>query len=67
MVLNGADEPMALTVADAARLLGRTELATRRAIERGTIPARRAGRRIFVLRSDLERYLETLPKRGGAA
>lgn len=52
-----------LSVPEVANLLGKTELATRRMIERGELPARRWGRRIVVLRDELERHLRGLPLR----
>ena len=54
---------IALSVVEAARLLGRTELATRRMIERCQLPAKKHGRRVVVLRADLERLLAELPAR----
>jgi excisionase family DNA binding protein len=50
-------------VPEVAERLGRTELATRRAIERGEIPARRWGRRVVVLAEDLDMFLRALPAR----
>jgi excisionase family DNA binding protein len=55
--------PVVLSVPQVAQIIGRTELATRRAIERGTIPARKFGRRVIVLRGELDEYLSTLPRR----
>jgi excisionase family DNA binding protein len=52
-----------LSVPEAAELLGWTELATRRAIERGQLPARRWGRRVIILREDFEAHLRALPLR----
>lgn len=55
-------QPQLLRIPEVARLLGITELAARRMIERGTIPARRLGvRRIVVLRDELEAVLKSLP------
>ena len=51
-----------LSIPDVARRLGRTEVATRRAIERGQIPARRWGRRIIILADELDAYLRALPR-----
>ena len=53
----------AFSIPEVARLLGWTELATRRAVERGQIPARRWGRRVVVLREDLDAHLRALPLR----
>lgn len=62
------EERDAYSVADVARRTGATETAVRRQIERGYLPARRLGkRRLLILRADLERYLEELPRRGSAA
>jgi len=60
---NGLEQPKAFSVSEVARLIGRSELATRRAIERGQIPARRWGRRVVVLANELERFLTELPRR----
>jgi excisionase family DNA binding protein len=62
------DHPARLTlfIPDVASLLGRTELATRRMIERGELPARRWGHRIVVLRDELEQHLHALLRRGEA-
>lgn len=62
-------EQLAYSVSEAARVLGSTEGATRQRIQRGILPARRIGRRLVVLRADLEQYLQHLPRhdRGTAA
>jgi len=60
------DSHMVLSVPEAAEPLGWTELATRRAIERGQLPARRWGRRIIVIREELEAHLRALPLHGVA-
>jgi hypothetical protein len=57
------DQPRVLGIPDVARVIGRSELATRRAIERGQIPARRWGRRVVVLADELETFLRGLPGR----
>jgi excisionase family DNA binding protein len=54
---------LVLNVHEVARRLGWTKLQTRRAIERGQLPARRWGRRVVILREDLEAYLRSLPLR----
>jgi len=54
-------EQRSYSVAQTARYIGKTELATRRAIERGQLPARRWGLRIVVLRDELEEFLRRLP------
>jgi len=58
---------LTLSVPEVANLLGKTELATRRMIERGELPARRWGRRIVVLRDELEQHLHALPVRNGGS
>ncbi len=50
-----------LSVADLAAEIGKSELAARRMIERGQIPARKLGDRIVILRSDLDEFLRSLP------
>ncbi len=46
-----------LAIRQVAERLGMTELAARRAIERGLLPVVRIGRRIRVKSSDLERLI----------
>ncbi len=53
-------EQLVYRVPDVARLLGCTEAAARRMIERGEIPSRRLGRRVVVLPEDLEARLKSL-------
>ena len=53
-------EQLVYRVPDVARLLGCTEAAARRMIERGEIPSRRLGRRVVVLPEDLEDHLKSL-------
>ncbi len=53
-------EQLVYRVPDVARLLGCTEAAARRMIERGEIPSRRLGRRVVVLPEDLEAHLKSL-------
>lgn len=50
-------------IPDLARLLGCTDLAARRMIERGQIPSRRLGRRVIVLAEELKECLHALPRR----
>jgi excisionase family DNA binding protein len=45
--------------------LGRDKLYS--LINKGELPARKAGRRTLVLASDLQRFLETLPRIGSVA
>ncbi len=51
-------------VPDVARLLGCSEAAARRMIERGEIPSRRLGRRVVVLPEELEAFLKSLHRAG---
>jgi len=54
-------------VPEVARLLGTTEAAVRRMIQKGAIPSRRLGRRVIVLPEELEACIKSLklPKQGG--
>jgi len=61
--MNDRTAPMAYTVRDAAALLGRSEPAIRAMIQRGQLPARRQGGRVFILAEDLKAYLAALPQR----
>ena len=54
-------DTVALRIPEVARILGCTELAARRMIDRGEVPARRWGRRVVVLRDELEAHLRALP------
>jgi excisionase family DNA binding protein len=55
---------LAYSIPQVAELIGETDLAVRRRIERGELPARRWGRRrIVILREDLEQHLRSLPVR----
>lgn len=58
------DEPLAYRIPDVARLLGCTEAAARRLIERRLIPSRRLGRRVIVLPDELRAYLKSLHRPG---
>lgn len=65
-MLNTDASPLQVRILDipqVARIINRTELATRRAIERGQIPARRWGGRVVVLADDLDIFLKNLPLR----
>ena len=53
--------PLVLAIHEAASLIGRTPVATRQAVQRGQIPARRFGSRVVILRSELEEFLGRLP------
>ncbi|WP_447859730.1 helix-turn-helix domain-containing protein [Nitrospira calida] len=50
-----------LSIAQCAALLGTTEKAIRRRVDRRHLPFRRLGRRIIFLRSELLAYLDRLP------
>jgi len=50
-----------LTTEEVALLLGRTQKAIRRMVERGQLPYRKLGRRVLFLRAELEEFLEALP------
>jgi len=54
-------ERLILRIPDLARVLGVTEIAARRMVERGEVPARRWGTRIVILREELEDHLRRLP------
>ena len=56
--------PLLLRVPDLARLLGCSESAARNLIARQAIPSRRLGRRVVILRRELEACLETLERPG---
>jgi hypothetical protein len=51
----------ALTVPQAAAIIGKTERATWLDIARGKVPHRRWGRKVIILRSELLEFLKTLP------
>jgi hypothetical protein len=53
-------EPAVYNIPEVARVLGRTEAATRHLIARNLIPARRLGGRIIVLADELEEHLRSL-------
>ena len=53
-------EQLIYRVPDVARLLGCSEAAARRMIERGDIPSRRLGRRVVVMPEELEAHLRSL-------
>ena len=57
-------EQLIYRVPDVARLLGCSEAAARRMIERGDIPSRRLGRRVVVIPQELEAYLKALRQAG---
>lgn len=52
---------LVLNVDEAAEELQMTERALRAWIWRGKIPVKRLGKRVLILRSDLERFLSELP------
>lgn len=61
--------PTALSVSvhHAAALTSFSEYEIRNAINNGSLPASRLGRRIAILTSDLEAWLQSLPKVGDVA
>ncbi len=60
-------EQIVLRVPDLARLFGCTPIAARRMVERGQVPGRRLGRRVIVLRDELDAALRALPRAPEAA
>ena len=50
-----------LDVSETAEVLGRSENAVRRMVERRQIPYRKAGRRVLFLESELKAFIEGLP------
>lgn len=57
-------ERVAYRVRDLSQLLGCSEIAARRMVERGEVPSRRLGRRIFILSDELTAWLKALPPGG---
>ena len=51
---------LVLAISEAASLIGRTPVATRQAIQRGQIPARKFGGKVVILRAELEQFLDQL-------
>lgn len=51
-----------LDVTEAASLLGRSENAVRRMVERRQIPYRKSGRRVLFLESEILAFIEGLPR-----
>ena len=50
-----------LDVPETAAMLGRSENAVRRMVERRQIPYRKSGRRVLFLESELREFIEALP------
>ena len=50
-----------LDVPETAAMLGRSENAVRRIVERRQIPYRKSGRRVLFLESELRAFIEALP------
>jgi excisionase family DNA binding protein len=50
-----------LDVLETATMLGRSENAVRRMVERRQIPYRKSGRRVLFLESELKAFIEALP------
>ncbi len=61
MLQADVQDRLALRIPDLARLLGCSELAARRLVDRKEIPSRRLGRRIILFRDEVEDYLRKLP------
>lgn len=59
--------PLTLSVRDAAALTSLSEWEIREAINKLELPARRRGRRLVILRSDLEAFIQGLPLVGDAS
>lgn len=55
--MNNQQEQLAYSVHEASRALGTSEAAVRAMIARRQLPVARFGRRVFVLREDIERVL----------
>jgi len=55
------NDPLILRIPDVCQLLRWNEAQLYMAVRRGQIPARRMGRRVVFLRSELEAYLAQLP------
>jgi excisionase family DNA binding protein len=53
---------LVLNVDEAAEALSMTERALRQLIWRRKIPTRRLGKRVIILRADLEKFLQDLPR-----
>ena len=54
-------EQQALTIPQVAKITGKTERATWLDVSRGKLPCRRWGRKVIVLRSELDAFLKGLP------
>jgi excisionase family DNA binding protein len=50
-----------LDVPETAAMLGRSQNAVRRMVERRQIPYRKSGRRVLFMESELRAYIEALP------
>jgi excisionase family DNA binding protein len=67
MSLQNADTGQFLTVAEVAEMLKLNQQTVRNWIDQGSLPALRVGRRVRILRSDLEHMLEEAYTAGGGA
>ena len=54
-------EPLVYHVSDVARLLDCKLSSARRLLEQGVIPSRRLGRKLIVMRNEMEAYIKALP------
>ncbi len=59
--------PLGMTVADASRFTSLSQFEIRSAINANELPASRRGRRIVILRDDLEAFVRALPRVGQSA
>ncbi len=55
-------DQIALRIPDVAQLLGCSDEAARKLVQRGLLPSRRMGKRVIVLKDELEAHLKKLPK-----
>ncbi|MFN3725995.1 MAG: helix-turn-helix domain-containing protein [Allosphingosinicella sp.] len=56
--------PMAVSVNEAAKIVGTSRTALYEALQRKELSAKKNGRRTVILREELKRYLENLPEYG---
>lgn len=55
-------KPITVTIPDAVKVSGLSRSALYEALRRGDLIARKAGRRTLITMSDLEAYIDGLPK-----
>jgi excisionase family DNA binding protein len=56
------DDVLALTVNDAVRIARSSRTVLYEQMQAGKLPFRKCGRRTFIMRADLEAWLEQMPK-----